>query len=312
MPTKIIICLLIIIFNIATLSGCTNQHVIPDSETDVPENGEEESQVFGEISKTAARLTGEVTIVGSGTFLFDPAEVTTVRDDIFREGYFSIFDVLVHLEKNGYIEMDYYYDEKMNTYVISSMEGEDSWWYDAYYDGGWPEQSVFRMDHYPYKDKMRLRFNQRIEEYVESVYATYRDEIRRKEESEGRIIVPNIYIKGENNEWHFENVEVTASNLRSDMFQDDVVTAIDTIISLGEAGLLSYDLQWYESIGTAEVVNSYWVERINEDQSQGRCGFVYEAGNEEFNFIRGNHIHIPSDVRVINSPEYVFYFWICI
>ncbi len=27
---------------------------------------------------------------------------------------------------------------------------------------------------------------------------------------------------------------------------------------------------------------------------------------------RGNHIHLPSDTRIINSPEYVLYYWICI
>ncbi|MBW6463230.1 MAG: hypothetical protein K0B84_03485 [Firmicutes bacterium] len=99
---------------------------------------------------------------------------------------------------------------------------------------------------------------------------------------------------------------------RPDIFKPGVITAIDTILSLGEAGLLSYDLQWYESIGTAGLVKSYWVERINEDQSAGRCGFVYEAGNELFRFFKGNHNHIPSDIRVLNSPAYLEYFWICI
>ena len=96
------------------------------------------------------------------------------------------------------------------------------------------------------------------------------------------------------------------------MFQPGVVTAIDTILSLAEAGEITYDLQWYESIGSAGVVKSYWVNRINLDASFGRCGFVYEAGNKTFEFFLGNHNHIPSDIRVINSPQYVKYFWICI
>lgn len=103
-----------------------------------------------------------------------------------------------------------------------------------------------------------------------------------------------------------------AHNLRTDMIKPGVITAIDVILSLGEAEKITYDLQWYESLGTADVVKSYWVNRINEDESFGRCGFVYEAGAREFSFFRGNHIHIPSDIRVINSPEYVKYFWICI
>ena len=63
---------------------------------------------------------------------------------------------------------------------------------------------------------------------------------------------------------------------------------------------------------TAEIVRSYWVSRINADQMHDRCGFVYEAGDLDYLFFRGNHIHIPSDFRPINSPQYVEYFWICI
>ncbi|MDW7740516.1 MAG: hypothetical protein SCJ97_10775 [Bacillota bacterium] len=96
------------------------------------------------------------------------------------------------------------------------------------------------------------------------------------------------------------------------MFQPGVIIAIDTILSLGEADLLSYDLQWYESIGTAGLVKSYWVERINIDQSAGRCRSVYEAVDELFCFFKGYHNHIPSDIRVINSPAFLEYFWIFI
>ncbi len=304
--------ILILILTVST--GCTGPIDEPDPEAVDPEleTVTEESRVLGEMGETAANLPGEVEITGLGTFSFDPGEVSSLRDDIFREGHFSIFDVLVHLEQTGRIDMEYHFDESLNTYVISNMNDISEWWYDAYYDGGWPERSVFRMDHYPYKDKMSLEFVPSTTEYLESVYETYRDEVRRREENDGKLVIPDVYIRGDSEQWHFENVEVEAHNLRGDMFQPGVITAIDTIITLGEAGEFSYDLQWYESLGTAGVVKSYWVNRINDDESQGRCGFVYEAGNEEFRFFRGNHNHIPSDARVINSPQYLEYFWICI
>jgi len=284
-----------------------------------PENAEtetdysyENNRIFGEVGDTAAALTGKITIDGLGTFTFDPREVTTIREDIFRDGYFSIFDVLVHLEQKELIEIDYYFDEDMNTYVINNLDGYSSWWYDAFYDGGWPERSVFRMDHYPYKDKMVLNLVRTTNDYINSVYNTYRDEVRRRNQNGGKMIVTEVIIELKNETLVFENVEVKAHNLRSDMFQPGVITAIDTILSLAEEEKISYDLQWYESIGTAGIVKSYWVNRINDNISEGRCGFVYEAGDEEFYFFRGNHNHIPSDVRVINSPQYVKYFWICI
>jgi hypothetical protein len=95
------------------------------------------------------------------------------------------------------------------------------------------------------------------------------------------------------------------------MFQSGVITAIDVVISLAEQGKITYELQWYESIGLAKVKN-YFVQRINNDEGRGRCGFVYEAGSNAFKGFSGNHIHLPSDIRVINSPEYEEWFWICI
>jgi len=300
---------------IGLLSGCgesvTTGNDLSESEPDhVLAN--DENRVFEEIGETPAQLLSVIEIEGLDVFEFNPGEVITVRGDIFREGYFSIFDVLVHLESNGEIEIEYYFDEDMNTYVISTLDGRENWWYDTYYDGGWREISVFRMDHYPYKDKMTLNIVQASEEYLDSIYDTYRQEVARLRENDGKTIVPEIIIEGKNEVMKFENVEIIAHNLRSDMFQPGVVTAIDAILSLGEEGIISYDLQWYESIGTAGVVKSYWVNRINKDESVGRCGFVYEAGDERFLFFHGNHNHIPSDVRAINSPQYVKYFWICI
>ncbi len=310
---KVVIFLLAAIIVVAFTGGCSERQIVgPVGEETEAEIDDAGNQIFGEVSDTEAVLSGEIAVEGLGTFSFEPQAVENARDDIFREGHFSIFDVLVHLEQSGKIELEYYFAEEMNTYVIAAMDGYAFWWYDAYYDGGWRERSVFRMDHYPYKDKMHLRMVRSTEEHLESVYATYRDEVKRKNENDGKIVVPEVIIEGKNEAMVFENVEIKAHNLRDDMFLPGVITAIDTILSLAEAGKLSYDLQWYESLGTAGVVKSYWVNRINEDISEGRCGFVYEAGDKEFFFFRGNHNHIPSDVRVINSPEYVKYFWICI
>ena len=272
----------------------------------------QENRVFGDMGDTRIAQPGEAVIEGLGTFSFSPGEIKTLRPDIFQQGHFSLFDVLVHLHKNHDIGMEYHFDETMNTYVINSMHERNGWWYSAYYDGGWPEASVFRMDHYPYKDGMFLSFVYTPQHYLDSIYETYRDEIKRRQENNNKLIVPEVIIRGRNTTLHFENVEVKPHGLRNDVLQPDIITAIDVILSLGEAGKISYDLQWYESIGTAEVVKSYWVNRINEDESAGRCGFVYEAGDEAFRFFKGNHNHIPSDVRVINSPQYVEYFWICI
>jgi len=140
----------------------------------------------------------------------------------------------------------------------------------------------------------------------------FKEEVNRKKSNQGKIIIPNVTIKSKSGQLRFTDVEVKAHHLRKDIFQEGVVTAIDVILSLGDEDKLNYDLQWYDSIGSAEVVRSYWANRINQDVARGKCGFVYEAGPVEFKAFRGNHIHIPSDTRVINSPEYAEWFWICL
>ena len=78
------------------------------------------------------------------------------------------------------------------------------------------------------------------------------------------------------------------------------------IMSLADQGKLTYELLWYESIGSAEI-QSYYVERINSDRASGMCGFVYEVGEEGST---GNHIHVQSDIRILQSPEYALFYWI--
>ncbi|UCG70477.1 MAG: hypothetical protein JSV09_05535 [Thermoplasmata archaeon] len=255
--------------------------------------------------------TDTVIIDGIGDFKYNPDAVETQRPDIFQEGKFSIFDIMVHLNNTGKIRLNYHFSQEMNTHVIESINGKENWWYEAYYDGGWPENNVFRMDHYPYKEKIYIRFYRVSEGLIDKIHNTFRDEIARIKLNKGAIIIPTVIIDGRDSNHRFENVVITPHNLRNDMFQNGTITAIDVIMTLGEEGLISYDLQWYSDIGTAEVKN-YFVERINEDKSHDRCGFVYEAGSNQFHGFTGNHIHVPSDIRVINSPEYVEYFWICI
>lgn len=252
----------------------------------------------------------QITIEGVGTYVYDPNEVLPIRDDIFNDGYFSIFAILVHLADNNDISMNYHFDDRMNTYVIDDINGIPDWWYYAYYDGGWRERSVYRMDHYPYKEGITIHLYEDDEDTIHDIYDTYIDEITRFNANEGRVIIPEVIIDGRSVSRTFYNVEVTAHNLRDDIYQEGIITAIDVIMTLGDLEEITYELQWYDSIGYADIVRSYWVHAINDDVQIGTVGFVYEAGNWDYYLFEGNHIHIPSDTRVINSPEYVRYFWI--
>ena len=84
--------------------------------------------------ETSPVIQGTIKIA-SNTFSFNPGEVLTVRPDIFNPGFFSMFDVLVYLENQGKIDLQYHFDESMNTHVIDSLNNEKlvvsnilQWW----------------------------------------------------------------------------------------------------------------------------------------------------------------------------------------
>jgi hypothetical protein len=251
--------------------------------------------------------------IGAEIYSFNPQEIISIRSNIFREGVFSVFDILLFLENQSKITLQYHFDPEMNTYVIDSMNGQTYWWYEIYYSGGWSEDNAFRMDHYPWKEGATIRFRYSNSYLLNRIHETFRNEISRLNGNNGTIIIPEIRIIGKDDDTRFYDIEVTSHNFRDDLFQEGVVTGIDAILSLKDQGLIdSYDLQWYDEIGTAKIVRNYWINGINDDVAYGTCGFVYEFGDHEFDGFSGNHIHLPSDARVLNSPEYGLWYWICL
>jgi hypothetical protein len=289
---------------------------IPDNPTEADESvSPEEPNESGQLrdsEETPDLLELARVIIGNEEYFFDPKKVKTTRPDLFNISQFSIFDVLVNLAEQNEIDLVYYFDETMNTHIIEAINQQPGWWYNTYYSGGWPEQNVFRPDHYPWKPGTQLRFYKESFPKIAAIYSVWQQETQRLERNEGKFIIPEVTIRGKTFVKEFKNVEVSPHNLRNDVFKEDIITAIDVILSLAYQGKITYELQWYDYIGTARIVRSYWVEAINEDKAVGYCGFVYEAGSKNYRGVQGNHIHLPSDTRILNSPEYLEFFWICL
>jgi len=257
--------------------------------------------------------TGSVEIRGIGTFSFEADQVRTLRPDVFQPGHLSLFDVAAHLGERGDIVLEAHFDEEMDTHVIDAINGESGWWYQAHYSAGWWEHNAFRMDMYPYKYETEVQVYREREDHLANIYRTFEEEVARLAEHSGQIIIPELGIRAPGSNHVFQNVAVRPHDVRSDVLQPGVVTALDALISLAEEGRLSnLSLTWYERIARADPVDSYWVERMDEAQASGGCGFVYETGPRLFSGFSGSHIHIPSDVRVTVSPEYALWFWICL
>jgi len=168
------------------------------------------------------------------------------------------------------------------------------------------------MDMYPDKHGTHIRLLQVQPDYLEEIHRTFAEEVQRLETSGGQMIIPEWTVRSTAANYTFRDVRVTAHDLRSHVFQPGVLTALDVVLSLGEQGQLpAVKLTWYESIGLADPVQHYWVEQMGDAVANGGCGFVYETGPLAFRGFIGSHIHIPSDTRVMVSPEYALWFWIC-
>jgi hypothetical protein len=169
------------------------------------------------------------------------------------------------------------------------------------------------MDMFPYKNGTHVRLYKPGAENLDRIYSAFEQEVARLDKNGGQVVIPEVTIRSPRANYTFRDVVVTPHNVRSDVLQPGVVTALDALLSLGEQGELSaLKLTWYDRIGSADPVEHYFVERIGESVAYGGCGFVYETGPRDFGGFRGTHIHIPSDLRITVSPEYALWFWICL
>ena len=89
------------------------------------------------------------------------------------------------------------------------------------------------MDHYPYKDETWIYVQRESSSHLESIYSIFTEEVSRKKENGGNIVIPVVQIRAPSlDDLDFYDVIVTPHNLRNDTFQLGVITALDTILSL--------------------------------------------------------------------------------
>jgi hypothetical protein len=253
--------------------------------------------------------SAEIAIIGVGQFAFDATGIPTLRPDIFQPGHFSAFDVLAHLDSRGLIDMVYRYDESMATHVIDSINGVENWWYQAHYDGGKLIDLATRMDLYPCKERMEINVLPIDKARLDQIHASFASEVDRKAANGGQTIIPEVTILGKTFEKRFTDVVVRPHNLRVDTFREGVITAMDVVLSLADEDKLTCDLHWYDSIGKARVVRSFYLKRIDADAGTEMSGFQYETGADK-SLGKANRISMPSDWRVLVSPVYLQWDWV--
>jgi hypothetical protein len=201
----------------------------------------------------------------------------------------------------------------MDTHVIDSLNGKQDWWYHVHFSGGYDnEVNVVRMDHYPWKLTTSIVFYKEDPTFIRKVYSTFEEEVTRLVNNGGNTIIPVVTINSDTFNLEFYNVLVTPHNLRNDTLKPGVITALDIIMSLGDLGHITYELEWIISFRRASYVHSYFVDQINSDKTVGRCGFLYEVGDNDFKYPGPNFIFLSCDERIITSPQYLRFFWDCL
>lgn len=71
----------------------------------------------------------KIIVEGVGAFSFNPDKVITMRSDLYKENEFSVFDVVTYLDNEKIINVEYYFDESIDSYVVNSINGIQYWAY---------------------------------------------------------------------------------------------------------------------------------------------------------------------------------------
>ncbi len=279
------------------------------------------------------------------TFKPEDYEITTVRPDIFAEGFYSMLDVILAVaDKNG-LNIIYHYDESRKTHFIDSVNGvEGDYWYGFSYDAG---QSLRQEEEISSRranrwDELLFRTGAWVSLVeggnLDEIKQAYFNEIKRKKKFGNVIPRVDLMINPSNYNGNpegsgrityretFWDVLVTAHNLRavgypsphSKPFQPGVVTSIDILYSLMDQGVLNVVTPVFYTYFANNFIDSYYVveigiEGIGVAHSSGRHGFVYVTENGSFNQLpnrASRTLHITSDIHVIHAPDFSFWRWI--
>jgi hypothetical protein len=270
-----------------------------------------------------AAETGTLEIRGLGELSYDPAAITTLRPDIFLPGHFSVFDVLVHLAETNEFELEYDFDEDLQTHVIRSLSGLSGWWYDAHYEGGSFDKTVVRIDQFPVKDGMSILLYLEDPVRLDAIHQHFREEVVVLAENDGLVIIPLVTFLSSTDTVEFHDVAVTAHDSRSDVFQDGVITMLDVLLSLGDQGvLMELGLDWREEDEDILIVDGYYVTSIQTEgfapETTGSCVLTHQlSGVTIAEFLSPHthtmsHIHLTADLEILVSPEVVEWLWICL
>ncbi|USD36363.1 hypothetical protein [Ferrimonas sp. SCSIO 43195] len=233
----------------------------------------------------------------------------TARPDIFVEGHFSAFDLLRYLvatrddlrfdsitaEKDTNtktIEFSLSWDRNDDG-VFDEKDGESNfnshdWHFRFYANGGnftrargdsqgfspAGETNYYRMDEFWVQPGHHFTYQPYSEYMTNRRQWLMKEDVLRREANGGKIIIPEILVLPKNHEDGFSvyDVEVKPFNMRPDIFQPDVITAMDMILSASDK-IGGVKFTYWPNLSTDADVGHYALTKIGEKRSFGMEGW---------------------------------------
>ncbi|RTR33581.1 hypothetical protein [Shewanella atlantica] len=210
----------------------------------------------------------------------------TARPDIFKEGSLSAFDLLRYMvatrddmkfigevitpNQSAYDTHEFTlgYDRNGNGNFTDEGEQSRNWHYRftqsmgeaGLYRDHSGEISYTRMDNFLIKEEQRIRFQDTSTAFISRLHYIWQQEIEKLAANNGKVIVDNVYWKDDPENSIATNIEVKPHNLRSDVFQDGVITRMDLFLTLADMGH-DFRLNWWPKLETGAIVNSFSLSR---------------------------------------------------
>ncbi len=290
-------------------------------------------------------LPGSYVQINGQIYPFDAAQydIISVRPDIFAEGYFSIFDVILAVAESNAIPVEYYYDDSRKTHFITTLDNiAGDYWYHFSYDAGEGNSNEIQYRRANRWDETLWRSGVWISlvegENLAEIKAEYLEEINR-ENSLGHMIP---YVKIAINPSDYEgnppesgritvsreyyNVQLTAHNYRatgyptpySKPFQPGVVTSLDIPLSLMDQNELDVVTGVFYTHFAGNYIDSYYIVAlgfpdVGTAHASGRQGFVYTTENGTYRHLPNNadrKFHLTCDISVIHAQDFSNWRWI--
>ena len=121
-------------------------------------------------------INASLSIKNIGDFTFVPEDISTMRSDVFKNGEFSIFDIVVYLDRTKQIDADYHFEETIDSYIIDSINGTDNWWYEVKNPSGMIDSRKIFMDSYKYDNKLSYELINISDDEFTQIYGAFENE----------------------------------------------------------------------------------------------------------------------------------------